>query len=112
MRSYAHARLTCRPRARPGRCCPIYECMFDISGQKRYIGAMAHIDVNMVIPEQFPELARLAWNRDATRPIPGEEAFALYERNWRHVDREHLVPHEAALIEQLKLAYGGGHLLV
>ena len=41
-----------------------------------------------IVPAEFPELALLVWNRDPTRAIPAEEAFALYERNWRHVDRE------------------------
>jgi hypothetical protein len=36
-----------------------------------------------VVPADYAELARLAWNRDASRPITGEEALGLYELNWR-----------------------------
>jgi len=40
-----------------------------------------------VIPARYPELRRLAWNRDPNRPLSGAEAFGLYEANWRHVDQ-------------------------
>ena len=43
-------------------------------------------DDTAVIPAHFPELARLAWNRDISRPISGEEALWIYEANWRHVE--------------------------
>jgi hypothetical protein len=64
-----------------------------------------------VIPADWPELARLAWNRDPARPIPGAEAFGLYEANWRHVDRALLTDAERALIHALADRYGHGHLL-
>lgn len=64
-----------------------------------------------VIPAAFPELARLAWNRDPAVPIPGADALSLYEANWRHVVPAALTPEEAALIEALAERYGGGHLL-
>ena len=57
--------------------------------------------------EQWPALRELAWNR-ADRWIPAEDAFALYERNWRFVERERLTPEEAALIERLKDRFGSG----
>jgi len=65
-----------------------------------------------IVPADFPELAMLAWNRDPTRPIAPEEALALYERNWRHVDKEHLTPEEARLIHDLAEEFGNGVLLV
>jgi hypothetical protein len=64
-----------------------------------------------IVPAEFPELALLVWNRDPTRPIPAEEAFALYERNWRHVDREHMTPAEADLVRELANAFGYGRIL-
>ena len=64
-----------------------------------------------VIPATYPELARLAWNRDPARPIPAQEALDLYEANWRHVDRDALTAEERALIESLARRFGGGHLL-
>ena len=65
-----------------------------------------------IVPAEFPELAMLVWNRDPTRPIPPEEALALYERNWRHVDKEHLTPEEARLVHELVEEFGSGVLLV
>jgi hypothetical protein len=64
-----------------------------------------------IIPADYPELARLAWNRDPARPITGEEAFGLYERNWRHVDTAALSDKERALIALLADRLGGGHFL-
>jgi hypothetical protein len=61
--------------------------------------------------DDYPQLALLAWNR-AVREISGEEAFALYERNWRFVDQESLTPREAALIDRLTRRYGHGVLNV
>jgi hypothetical protein len=34
-------------------------------------------DTETVIPAHFGELARLVWNRDASRPIGGAEALAI-----------------------------------
>ena len=64
-----------------------------------------------VIPADYPELARLAWNRDTSRPISGAEALGLYEANWRHVEVSALSPEEQALITALASRFGGGHLL-
>jgi hypothetical protein len=74
--------------------------------------AMARMDADLIVPKDFPELGMLAWNRDPARPIPRDEALALYERNWRHVDAEHLTAAEAELIEELAEEFGHGHLLV
>ena len=38
--------------------------------------------------------------------------FALYERNWKHVDVEHILPREHALIDRLKQTVGHGVMLV
>ena len=62
----------------------------------------------MIVPKDFPELGLLAWNRDAARPIDRQEAFELYDRNWRHVDADHLTPREAALIDELTEEFGHG----
>ena len=59
-----------------------------------------------IIPAEFPELNRLVWSRDPRRAIAAEEVFALYERNWRFVDRERLTDREARLIRELGKAYG------
>jgi len=65
----------------------------------------------MIVPADYPELSLLVWNRDAKRPIPAEEVFALYERNWRHVDKASIQPREAALIQRLADDFGQGRIL-
>ena len=68
-------------------------------------------EVDTVIPARYPELARLAWNRDLSRPITGAEALGLYEANWRHVEAASLSSRERALIKRLADRFGGGLLL-
>jgi hypothetical protein len=53
----------------------------------------------------------LAWSRDVTHPIPAEEAFALYERNWRFVDKDQMTEREMQLIRSLADRFGRGVLL-
>lgn len=65
----------------------------------------------MILPAEFPELQALLWNRDALRAIPAEEAFALYERNWRFVDQHRLTPRERWLIDELTREFGHGAML-
>lgn len=65
----------------------------------------------LIVPAEFPELQMLLWNRDVSRPIPANEAFALYERNWRFVDQRRLTPLERQLIDELTQEFGHGALL-
>ncbi|MER8753260.1 hypothetical protein NKH57_29235 [Mesorhizobium sp. M1050] len=65
----------------------------------------------MIVPAELPELGALAWNRDPARSIPAEEAFALYERNWRFVDQKRLTTREKLLIQTLADKFGHGILL-
>ena len=60
----------------------------------------------------YPQLKKLAWQLHGVEEISPTEALQLYERNWRHVDRNALSPDEAALIDMLSRAIGGGRLLV
>lgn len=55
----------------------------------------------------YENLSMLCWNRRGTF-IPAEEAFRLYERNWRLVDTRHLLPAERDLIDRLKARHGNG----
>lgn len=55
----------------------------------------------------WPVLRDITWNR-ADRWIPADEALALYERNWRHVDEARLGEEEAELIRRLADRFGGG----
>ncbi|MDM9646469.1 hypothetical protein [Rhizobium sp. S163] len=67
---------------------------------------------NQITPAEFPELNRLAWNRDPRRPIDAAEVFALYERNWHFVDRDKLTTREAMLIDELGEEFGHGFKLM
>ncbi|TFL15894.1 hypothetical protein DR046_23015 [Jannaschia formosa] len=59
----------------------------------------------------FPELAKLCWNRPEATVLDGPVALSIYERNWRHVDEDALGADEAALIETLTNLHGNGVFL-
>ena len=61
---------------------------------------------------EYPQLRLLAWNRNDDDLIEEAEALALYERNWRYVDRAHITEKEQQLIDRLVAQYGNGVLLV
>ena len=61
---------------------------------------------------RFPQLARLVWSRPGVKQLDEDEAFALYEANWRFVDEARLTARERALIHQLTQRYGRGVLHV
>lgn len=61
--------------------------------------------------DDYPEMRLIAWNR-VVREIDAEEAFALYEANWRFVDKDNLTEKEVALVNRLKIEYGKGFLNV
>jgi len=60
----------------------------------------------------YPQLKKLAWQLHGVDELSPREALALYERNWRHVDRAALSAGEAALVDLLSRELGGGRLLV
>jgi hypothetical protein len=60
----------------------------------------------------YPQLAKLAWQLKGKKAIDPKEALELYERNWRHVDVEALVPRERELIDRLASTFGRERLLV
>ncbi len=65
----------------------------------------------MIELARYPNLRLLAWQLHTDR-IDEAEAFALYEREWRHVDVERLCPEERRLIRYLADKYGHGVLNV
>jgi hypothetical protein len=65
------------------------------------------LDETVLDLERWPALKEIAWNR-AERWIAAEDAFALYERNWRFVDPRRLTADEARLVERLKHRFGAG----
>jgi hypothetical protein len=64
-----------------------------------------------IMPDDFPQLRLLLWNRDPKGAISAAEAFALYERNWRFIDKAHLTEQETRLIARLTQTYGRGRML-
>lgn len=63
--------------------------------------------------DHYPQLKQIAWHLGSnTTELEPAEAFALYERNWRHIDHAALEPSEHALIQQLTARVGKGVLLV
>lgn len=58
----------------------------------------------------YPMLRRLLWTGRRRELVPAEEAFRVYERNWRFVNPARLDAAELALIARLKERYGKGLL--
>lgn len=57
--------------------------------------------------KDFPELDRIMWHQPGVDEISRRDAFAVYERNWRYIDREALTSKELRLIAELSKEYGG-----
>ena len=60
----------------------------------------------------YPQLKQLAWHIPGAKTLTPEEALNLYERNWRHLDREKMAQREASLLDALVQHIGKGRLLV
>lgn len=60
---------------------------------------------------KYPQLRQLCWNRPHDAVVDGATALALYERNWRFVDRDALPPCERMLLNRLVALHGNGHFL-
>ena len=65
-----------------------------------------------IIPAAYPELKALIIDGDPAVLLSEEEAFALYERNWRFLDREKLTDAEKQLIRRLTDRFGEGEVYV
>ena len=76
-----------------------------------YVSGMDPNLLTLVVPKDYPQLAGLVWNGDPSRAIGRQEAFSLYERYWRFVDRDRLTAAESDLIRRLTEEYGGGRFL-
>lgn len=61
--------------------------------------------------ENCPQLKLLCWNRPDVNVLDGQEAFDLYERNWRFVDTDAMPRAEHDLLDRLTQEYGHGVLL-
>ena len=71
----------------------------------------AFVREHVVAVADYDNLARLLWNRSECF-VSDEEAFRLYERNWRFVDARRMRPEERELIARLANKYGNGVLNV
>lgn len=60
----------------------------------------------------YPMLREVAWSTDPEAELTPAEAFALYERNWRHIDPEAMDAPERDLVARLTKTVGKGVLLV
>lgn len=60
---------------------------------------------------KYPQLQALCWNRPNNAVVDGQEAFDLYERNWRFVDADAFDDDEQELLDTLTARYGNGILL-
>ncbi len=69
------------------------------------------LDELVIEVAEYGNLAQLCWNRH-TRFIAAEDAFRLYERNWRLVDQHRITPAERDLVTRLTARYGNGVLNV
>lgn len=73
---------------------------------------MAKHEPKLLRLAEYPQLRLISWNRGAEDLVREDEAFALYERNWRFVDDATLSDEERRLIARLTREYGHGVLHV
>ena len=67
------------------------------------------LEAETVDVARYPQLKLLCWNR-RSQFLTAEEAWSLYERNWRFVEPGQLDPTERGLINTLSKRFGGGML--
>ena len=68
--------------------------------------------MNIITLRNYPQLQALLWNRTNKETVEEADAFALYERNWKHIDVNTLTATELQLINELTVKYGHGVLNV
>ena len=71
----------------------------------------ALLQETVIAVDDYANLEALSWTR-RERFLGAEEAFRLYEHNWRHVDRSDMTQAERALIARLADRFGNGVLNV
>lgn len=69
------------------------------------------LDEEAIEIDAYENLKGLCWNR-RERYVAAEEAFRLYERNWRFVDAGRMKSDERELIRRLAARFGNGILHV
>ncbi|MGM0632805.1 MAG: hypothetical protein ACQETO_06475 [Pseudomonadota bacterium] len=76
--------------------------------QNRPSGDPGWIPVRIPVAN-YPQLRQLAWQLDGATQLSPQEAFNVYERNWRHLDQDALQPDEQSLLTALQQAFGEIH---
>jgi len=71
----------------------------------------ALLEETVIAVDDYANLEALCWNR-RERFLGAEDAFRLYERNWRHVNRSDMTQAERALIARLADRFGNAVLNV
>ncbi|WP_426129920.1 hypothetical protein [Pararhizobium sp. PWRC1-1] len=66
----------------------------------------------MIVPNEYPSLATLCWNRNPEQAIDREIAWLLYRAKWRFIYQDVLTTNEIALIESLTAEFGNGEILL
>jgi hypothetical protein len=83
-----------------------------LEGRPRFAYLPAKRPPMDVCIDDTPQLKALCWNRPGTGVVDRAEALALYERNWRFVDRAAMTEDEQRLLAALVARYGNGVLHV
>jgi hypothetical protein len=77
------------------------------SRQTGFLDALRHLlDSETVEVSRYPQLKLLCWNRRNSF-LTAEDAWSLYERNWRFVETDRLEHMEQRLIKELSARFGG-----
>lgn len=80
--------------------------MKDAHFVERFAAFLQH---ELVRVDDYPGLKLLCWNLHV-QYVTREDAFKLYERNWRMFDEHGLDTHERALLRELKDEFGRGFI--
>ena len=59
----------------------------------------------------YPMLREIAWSTAPNAELSPTDAFAIYERNWRHLDQDAMSAKERKLLDRLTATVGKGVLL-
>lgn len=65
------------------------------------------LDSALVEVARYPQLKILCWGRRSSW-ISTQDAWSLYERNWRFVETEAIEPGERELMDRLTVLHGAG----
>jgi len=78
------------------------------SRQPEFVGKLTELlESEAIEVGRYPQLKLLCWNR-RNQFLTAQDAWSLYERNWRFVEADRLEPSERQLIEMLTSRFGGG----